>query len=239
MTVEEQTQSQKLFTSTAKAFKAAEAYLAQLDKVEKAFAALDIEEEKMAREHKDVLAAAGSAEASRLLGEAPDTDPETLNADLMRVRDQQDRMAAAKRGLQEKKRALFADLESQAEAANRALSKLTRGIEYDLNEELKQAVGQVVSIINRYYALYSGSHYISLYKRDIFEMQIPSLVNGQNLFKPPASYHVRTSEVLAAPWKKDEAAAHLYERINQMGLFNRKLQSMEKSFLDKGGLAAF
>ena len=238
MTAEEQMKAQKLFPSTEKVFKAAEAYIAQYDKVEKAFAALYIEQEKMAQEHKEVLAAAGNAEASRLLGETPAIDPKTLDADLMRVRDQQDRMAAAKRGLEEKKRALFVELESQAAEANQALSSLTRSIEYELNEELKQAVEQVVSVVNRYYALYSGSHYVSLYKRDIFEMQIPSLVNGQNLFRQPARYHVRTGEVLSAFWKEDEVAVKLHERINPMGHLNRKLQSMEKSFLDGGGLAS-
>ncbi len=242
MTADVQTQqkhdTQKLFSIAEKTLKAAEAYLDQHRKLDEAFVALEVEREKMEQEHKEILTVAGSAEASRLLGETPAISPKTLDASLMRVRDQQGRMVAAKQGLSEKKHAMFATLESQAEEVNVTLSGLARSIEHDLNEELKQAVAQINSIVNRYYALYSAARYGSLYKRQVFEMKIPSLVDGENLFREPARYHVRTNEVLASAWKDDEAAVKLHERVAPIGTINQRLQSMEKSFLDRGGLTA-
>lgn len=238
MTAQVQTQTHDVFAIAAKALQSAEAYMAQHDKIEKAFATLEAEQERMAQEHKDVLATAGNAEASRLLGETPAISPKKIDASLMRVRDQQDRMDAAKQGLSEKKRALFAELETQAESTNSALSELTRTIERELDEELQAAAEKINGIVNRYYALYSGSHYGSLYKRQVFEMKIPSLVDGRNLFCEPARYHPRSSEVVAAAWKEDKEAFALHERISPLGLLNRKLRSMEESFLDRGGLAS-
>lgn len=220
-------------SATAKAFKSADAYLTQHKKLEEAFAALDAEKEKMENEHKGVLAAAGNVEASRLLGEEMTGDAtQNLDGDLMKVRDQQDRLAAARNALEARKKALFGQLSAQASAANQALSNLTRAVEQELNEELIQAVNQVTAIVNRYYALYDGSHYGSLYKRDVFEMRIPSLTDGSNLFRQPVRHHVRTHEVLASAWKDDPEAVKLSEQIDVLGKTNQALQLMEKRMLD-------
>jgi hypothetical protein len=226
-------ETEKQLSTTTKALKSAETYLTQHKKLEEAFTALDAEKEKMEKEHTDVLASAGNVEASRLLGEELTGDTaQNLDGNLMKVRDQQDRLAAARSALEARKKALFGQLSAQSSAANRALSDLTRTIEQELNEELTQAVNQITAIVNRYYALYSGSHYGSLYKRDVFEMRIPSLTDGRNLFKEPARYHPRTDEVVASAWKDDPEAVKLCEQIDGLGRTNQVLQRMEKQMLD-------
>jgi hypothetical protein len=227
-------ETQKQLSISAKIFKAADAYLAQHRKLAEAFTILEAEKEKTEKEHKDFLATAGNLEASRLLGEVTGDDSRNLDSSLMKVRDQQDRLVAAKNALEARKKALFDQLETQAGAANQSLGDLAKMVERDLDEELVQIVQEVMAVVNRYYALYSGSRYISLYKREVFEMNIPSLINGENLFKAPVRHHVRTHEVLSSTWNNDPEAVRLHEQLQGLGQTNLILQRMEKDMLDAG-----
>lgn len=219
-------------SATVEVFKAADAYLAQQKKVEDAFIALKEEQDKIEKEHKALRASAGSIEASRLLGETEGIDTASLNDSLLQMRDQQDRLIAAWDALEERKKVLAEQLTVQAAATNRALSDLTNMIRAELNEEMTKAVKQLTAIVNRYYALYSGSHYGSLYHREVFEMEIPSLVDRKNLFQPPVRHHPRTHEVLGSAWRDDPDAVQLHDQLDALGRTNQLLQHMEKQMLD-------
>ena len=130
-------ETQKQYAATLKAFKAADTYLAQHRKLEEAFAALEVEREKVEKGHKAFLVTAGNLEANRLLGEMAEGDTKNLDAGLMQMRDQQDRLIAAKEALQERKKALFAQLEEQTHAAGRALTDIANALREELNDELK------------------------------------------------------------------------------------------------------
>ncbi|TAH37801.1 MAG: hypothetical protein EYC62_00805 [Alphaproteobacteria bacterium] len=226
-------ETQKQYAATLKIFKAADAYISQHRKVDEAFAALEVERQAMEKGHKEFLATAGHIEARRLLGETTEADSQQVSAGLLQVRDQQDRLAAARSALEERKKTLSAQIEAQAEAANGSLSDLSSAIAKEMDEELRRIVENLNSFAARCYAIYSGTHYDSWRNRDMFSLRINSLESGGNIFEDPT--HGKRLEEGAEPvpqWTLDPSAMKIYEQLRDLGQTNRTLQRMEREMLD-------
>ncbi|MGE0190134.1 MAG: hypothetical protein AB7Q04_12725 [Steroidobacteraceae bacterium] len=210
-------ETEKQFAATLKAFKPIEAYIAQKKKIAAAFEAL---EEKVARteaEHKSFLQKAGALEAKRLLGEANDADAQVLDTDLIAVRDQQDRLAAAHQALELQQEELDRQVKLLHEAAGQAIGDLRRMFEADLDQEMQQAASMLTSAVNRLYAFRTATG-TSLPSREIMHMKIPSLVDGTNLFQEPARFHPHDNRVIEAGWEKDKDAKALHDRLRALGI---------------------
>lgn len=210
-------ETQKQIAATLKAFKPIEAYIAQKKKIVAAFEAL---EEKVARtgaEHKSFLQKAGALEAKRLLGEASDADAQVLDTDLITVRDQQDRLSAARQALTLQQAELDRQVKPLYEAAGQAIGDLRRIIEADLDQEMRQAASMLTSIVNRLYAFRHATG-IGLPSREIMDMKIPSVVDGTNLFQEPARFHPRNDSVIEAAWEKDKDAKALHDSLQAFGV---------------------
>jgi hypothetical protein len=210
-------ETQKQIAATLKAFKPIETYIAQKKKISAAFEAL---EEKVARtgaEHKSFLQKAGALEAKRLLGEASDADAQVLDTDLIAVRDQQDRLSAARQALELQQAELDRQVKPLYEAAGQAIGDLRRVIEADLDQEMRQAASMLTSIVNRLYAFRHATG-IGLPSREIMDMKIPSVVDGTNLFQEPARFHPRNDSVVEAAWEKDADAKALHDSLQAFGI---------------------
>lgn len=210
-------ETQKQIAATLKAFKPIEAYIAQKKKIAAAFDAL---EEKVARtgaEHKSFLQKAGALEAKRLLGEASDADAQVLDTDLIAVRDQQDRLSAARQVLELQQAELDHRVKPLYEAAGQAIGDLRRVIETDLDQEMRQAASMLTSIVNRLYAFRHATG-IGLPSREIMDIKIPSVVDGSNLFQEPARFHPRNDSVIEAVWEKDKDAKALHDSLQAFGV---------------------
>ncbi len=210
-------ETQKQIAATIKAFKPIEAYIAQKKKIAAAFDAL---EEKVARtgaEHKSFLQKAGALEAKRLLGEASDADAQVLDTDLIAVRDQQDRLSAARQALELQQDELDRQVKPLYEAAGQAIDDLRRVIEADLDQEMQQAAATLTSIVNRLYAFRNATG-IGLPSREIMDMNIPSVIDGTNLFQEPARFHPRNDSVVEAAWEKDKDAKALHDSLQALGV---------------------
>lgn len=115
---------------------------------------------------------------------------------------------------------------------NRALGDLTTAIEKEMEEELKEIVQMLSSIVNRCYAIYACTRYDRWYNRDLFRLNIPSLVTGQNLFDDPSQHYRLEDGEQAQNWKTDPDAVNLFEQLQHLGQTHLTLQRMEKNYLD-------
>lgn len=226
-------ETQKQYAATLKAFKTADAYISQHRKVDEAFTALEVEREAMEKGHKEFLATAGHIEARRLLGETTDADTQQVSAGLLQVRDQQDRLAAARSALEERKKTLSAQIEAQAEAANKSLSDLSRALAKEMDEELRGIVDKLNGFAARCYAIYSGTHYDSWRDRELLGLRINSVETGQNIFEDPSrGKRVEEGGEPVSQWTLDPSAMKMYEQLRDLGQTNRALQRMERQMLD-------
>ncbi len=210
-------ETQKQLTTTVKAFKPIEAYIAQKKKIAAAFEALEEKVTRTGAEHKSFLQKAGELEAKRLLGEASDADAVVLDTDLITIRDQQDRLTAARQALELQQIELDGQVKPLYKAAGQAIGDLRRTIEADLDQELQQAATTITSIINRLYAFRTATG-IGLPRREIMDMKILSVVDGTNLFQEPARFHPHDNRVIEAGWEKDKDAKALYDRLQVFGI---------------------
>ena len=151
--------TEKQIAATIKAFKPIEAYLQQKKKLSDAFAALEAKVAKTEEDHKVFMQKAGAREAQRLLGEANDADASSLDAGMLEIRDQRDRLEAARQALSLQQNTLTAQSADLLNQASQALSTLAKVVEADLNEELRQAALQVSSIVNKLYAFSTATHF--------------------------------------------------------------------------------
>lgn len=209
-------ETQKQLAATVKAFKPIEAYIAQKKKIAAAFEAL---EEKIARtgaEHKSFLQKAGALEAKRLLGEASDADAQTLDTDLIAVRDQQDRLSAARQALELQRAELDRQVKPLYGAAGQAIGDLRRAIEAELDQEMRQAASMLTSAVNRLYAFHAATN-AGLPPRAIMDMKIPSPVDGTNLFQEPARFHPIDNRIIQSAWEDDMDAKALHDRLEAFG----------------------
>lgn len=227
------TETQKQYAVTLKAFKSANAYLAQHRKVDDAFTALEAEKETVEKGHKEFLAAAGHIEARRLLGEATEADTQQVSASLLQVRDQQDRLSAAKAALTERRKVLADQAEMQAQAALSSLTELSNALQKEIDAELTEAVDRLNSVAARCYAIYHSTGFDSWRDRDMIGLRINSLESGENLFRDPSrERRTETGGEPVAQWRLDPDAAKLHEQLVELGHTHKALQRMERQVLD-------
>lgn len=210
-------ETEKQFAVALKAFKPIEAYIAQQRKIDQAFAALEEKSAKTQADHKAFLQKAGTLEAKRLLGEVSDADAQVLDTDLIAVRDQQDRLSAARQALELQKAELDRQVKPLYDQAVRALSDLKRTLEAELDQEVRQAAATINSVINRLYAFCDATSIASL-KQDMLDVKIPSPIDGENLFQKPARYHPLHNTLVEAPWENDKDAKALHDRLQNFGI---------------------
>lgn len=225
-------ETQKQFNATVKAFKPIEAYIAQKKKIAAAFDALEEKVVKTGAEHKSFLQKAGTLEAKRLLGEASDADAQVLDTDLIAVRDQQDRLTAARQALELQQAALDRQVKPLYEAAGQAIGDLRRIIEADLDQEMRQAASMLASAINRLYAFYTATG-IGLPSRALMDIKIPSVVDGANLFHAPARFHPHDHRVIDEAWSKDIEAKSLHDSLQALGIAYNILRREERRVDDE------
>lgn len=210
-------ETQKQFTAVLKAFKPIEAYIAQKRKIAAAFEALEEKVTRTEAEHKSFLQKAGALEAKRLLGETSDADAQMLDTDLIAVRDQQDRLTAARQALELQQAELDLQIKPLCEAAGQAIGDLRRTFDAELDQEIQQAVLMLTSAVNRLYAFRIATG-TSLPSREIMDLKIPSVVDGTNLFHPPVRLHPHDNRVIEAGWEKDKDAKALHDRLQTFGV---------------------
>lgn len=213
---------------TIEAFKPLNAYLERMQKTNEAFLALETKVKKAEEDHKNALRAAGDLEAKRLLGETTSKESKALDVSLTEMRDQQDRLQAAASALDLQKKELESEVRKYSDAASNALAQMEQAILTELNEELTQAARQITSVVNRLFAFYEGARLHRRYGRNVFEMNIPSLLNDENLFKQPIRLHPRDGDIVQASWCNDPAAVQIKDDMTPLGNTYRQLQRLER-----------
>lgn len=224
-------ETEKQFTTALKAFKPIEAYIAQQRKIDQAFAALEEKSTRTHADHKAFLQKAGTLEAKRLLGEVSDTDAQVLDTDLIAVRDQQDRLSAARQALELQKAELDRQARPLYDQAAQTLSNLKRTLEVELDQEVRQAAAMINSAVNRLYAFCHATGMDNL-KQGVTDIKIPSLVDGENLFQKPTRYHPIRNTLVEAPWENDKDAKALYDRLQNFGIAYNILRRDERRIDD-------
>lgn len=221
-------ETEKLMIATLKACKPVEAYLEKRRKVGDAFEALEVKIQKAEEDQKTFLRNAGAIEAKRLLGEATEEEEQDLDAAMTHARDRKDRLEAARDALTLQQRTLNEQLDGHQETFGLALSKLQQAVLQELNEELKQAVRQVGLAIYKLYA-FNAACGVGGYRKEIYEMFIPSMTGRENLFEWPVRFHPRTNEITKEQWKDAPEAVKIHERLNIIGQCRRQMDSIERN----------
>ena len=222
----------KQLAATEKAFKPVEAYQQQQEKMAKAFEALDAKIAKTEQEHKAFLQKAGSVEAKRLLGETSDAEAETLDMSLISIRDQQDRLAAARQSLTLQKDELDQQIKALHEQAIGTLSELKNTLIAELDQDMRQAAALITSAVNRMYA-FSQATGIGSVGDKLLGIVIPSLSDGANLFQQPVFHHPIHQAVIRSWWDSDREAMALHDRLRDFGIAYRVISRDERHFDEK------
>jgi len=220
-------ETEKQMAATLKAFKPIEAYLQQQKKLTAAFDALDEKVARTEQDHKTFLQKAGALEAKRLLGEVSDAEAETLDTGLTQIRDQQDRLTAARQALALQKAELDKQIRPLYDQAAHSLTQLKRAIEVELEQEMQQAVVKITAAVNSLYALYSATG-MGMPSRDIMGIKIPSLLDGTNLFQEPVVFHPLNNDVVRSYWDSDADAKALHEKLRDFGVAYSALRRDER-----------
>ena len=220
-------ETEQMLEETTKLFKPINTYLENQRKVSEALTTLDDKILKSEDTHKDYIQTMGMIEAKRLLGQATDKEEKSLNVSLTDIRDEKDRLQSAKVTLEKQSEIMQQQAPEQSDTAGQILTPLARSIESELEEELREAAARITSVVNRLHALYEGMDF-SKSKTDIFKMQIPSIINGENLFQPPTRYHSSLGEEYTQPWKSDAEALKLYQRLHVLGLSYKQIKRLER-----------
>lgn len=202
-------------------------YLENYKKVSDALIALDDKVMKAEDKYNEHILNAGMIEAKRMLGQLSAKEEKLLNVSLSDMREEKDRLQYAKQALEAQSYAMQKDARAQSDYAANIVSQFMYALEKELEEELQEAASKIISIIHRLHALYEGLN-IKTTKREIFNMKIYSIANGQNLFTPPTRYHSSLGEEYTQPWKSDPAALNIHKRLREYGISYRNLQRLEK-----------
>jgi len=221
--------TQKQLAATQKAFKPILTYLEQQQKLAAAFKALTDKKAAFETERQAIIRQAGTLEAQSLLGDSTPEGEQAVAVNLSSLRERQERLQAAEEALQQQRSELEQQLPAQLESMTALLFELSEAYRTELEDELQQTVAQMNSIIFRLYALHDGIGVVHGYVRSIFEMSIPSLLDGSNnLFRRPIDTHVLRNHVVAEAWKTDNAAVNLSEQLKLFKDSKYKLQQLER-----------
>jgi hypothetical protein len=219
------TESQKQQAETRKIFKDASVYLQQAQRLKEAFEMLDEKRELAKAYHEAALAEAGKAEAKRLLGETVEGEAEPI-INLTQFRDGREKFSAAENDLCLQQTALEDQIFNQATLASSSLQKLAGRLSEELNEELEEAAARLTSVANRLYALSSSTRLSHLFKHDLYDVKIPSLLQDRNLYIPPVRHNPVDGYQFSAAWREDAEAVKLYELMQPFSTTYRTLQQM-------------
>ncbi len=220
-------ETEQKLEETTELFKSIDTYLENQRKVSEALATLDDKMLQSEGKHKDYIQTMGVIEAKRLLGQATNKEEKSLNVSLTDIRDEKDRLQSAKVTLEKQSEIMQQEASEQSENAAYILTPLARAIESELEEELREAAARITSVVNRLHALYEGMDFDTS-GRQIYKMDIPSIMNGENLFKPPTLYHASLGEEYTKPWKSDAEALSLYQRVQGFGMSYKKIKRLER-----------
>lgn len=220
-------ETEQMLEETTKLFKPINTYLENQRKVSEALTTLDDKMLKSEDKHKDYIQTMGMIEAKRLLGQATDKEEKSLNVSLTDIRDEKDRLQSAKVTLEKQSEIMQQQAREQSDTAGQILTPLARSIESELEEELREAAARITSVVSRLHALYEGMDF-SKSRTDIFKMQIPSIISGENLFQPPTRYHASLGEEYTQPWKSNAEALKLYQRLQDFGMSSKQIKRLER-----------
>ena len=223
------TTTQKQLAATQKAFKPILTYLEQQQKLAAALTALADKKAAFETERQAIIRQAGTIEAQSLLGDSTPEGEQAVVLNLSALRERQERLQAAEEALHQQRAELEQQLPAQLESMTALLYELSETYRTELEDEWRQTVAQMNSIMFRLYAVQSTIGTVTGYTRSLFEMEIPSLLDAStNLFRRPIDTHALRNDVVAEAWKADNTAVRLAEQLKLFGDSKYRLEQLER-----------
>jgi hypothetical protein len=223
------TTTQKQLAATQKAFKPILTYLEQQQKLAAALKALADKKTTFETERQTIIRQAGTIEAQSLLGDSTPEGEQTVAVNLSALRERQKRLQAAEEALHQQRAELEQQLPAQLESLTALLYELSETYRTELEDEWRQTVAHLNTIMFRLYAVQTTIGTATGYTRSLFEIQIPSLLDtSANLFRRPIDTHALRNDIVAEEWKADSAAVHLAEQLKLFGDSKYKLEQLER-----------
>lgn len=223
------TTTQKQLAATQKAFKPILTYLEQQQKLASALKALADKKAAFETERQAIIRQAGTLEAQSLLGDSTPEGEQAVAVNLSALRERQERLQAAEEALHQQRAELEQQLPTQLESMTALLYELSETYRTELEDEWRQTVAQMNSIMFRLYAVQSTIGTVTGYTRSLFEMEIPSLLDAStNLFRRPIDTHALRNDVVAEAWKADNTAVRLAEQLKLFGDSKYRLEQLER-----------
>ncbi|MFN5588274.1 MAG: hypothetical protein ACK48P_00395 [Holosporales bacterium] len=223
------TTTQKQLAATQKAFKPILTYLEQQQKLAAALKALADKKTTFETERQTIIRQAGTIEAQSLLGDSTPEGEQTVAVNLSALRERQERLQAAEEALHQQRAELEQQLPAQLESLTALLYELSETYRTELEDEWRQTVAHLNTIMFRLYAVQTTIGTATGYTRSLFEIQIPSLLDtSANLFRRPIDTHALRNDIVAKEWKADSAAVHLAEQLKLFGDSKYKLEQLER-----------
>lgn len=208
--------------------------LAQRDKLNMAEKTL---EEKISKADDDLkvsLKKAGVIEAQRLLRN--DIDAQDFDTKIIAIRDQQVRLRAARQELKAQKEALNEKITALHAETKDSLHAVLNTVKSELDVEMQQAADIAISVVNRLYAFAAATR-IMHPSEDMLDVNIPSLLHGENLFQKPARYSSVERNMVDEIWKQDQMAVNLRDLLLPLGRAYDTICSAQRRVEDERAFA--
>ena len=223
------TTTQKQLAATQKAFKPILTYLEQHHKLAAALKALADKKAAFDTERQTIIRQAGTIEAQSLLGDSTPEGEKAVAVNLSALRERHERLQAAEEALHQQRAELEQQLPAQLESMTALLYELSETYRTELEDEWRQTVAHLNTIMFRLYAVQTTIGTATGYTRSLFEIQIPSLLDtSANLFRRPIDTHALRNDIVAEEWKADSAAVHLAEQLKLFGDSKYTLEQLER-----------
>ncbi len=223
------TTTQKQLAATQKAFKPILTYLEQHHKLAAALKALADKKAAFDTERQTIIRQAGTIEAQSLLGDSTPEGEKAVAVNLSALRERHERLQAAEEALHQQRAELEQQLPAQLESMTALLYELSETYRTELEDEWRQTVAHLNTIMFRLYAVQTTIGTATGYTRSLFEIQIPSLLDtSANLFRRPIDTHALRNDIVAEEWKADTAAMQLAEQLKLFGDSKYKLEQLER-----------
>jgi hypothetical protein len=208
--------------------------LSQREKIRMAEKTLEEKISKADDDLKDSLKKAGVIEAQRLLRN--DIDAQDFDTKIIAIRDQQVRLRAARQELKAQKAALDEQVTAMHAETKGSLHAVLNAVKNELDVEMRQAADIVISVVNRLYAFAAATKVIHP-SEDMLEVNIPSLLHGENLFQKPARYSSVERNMVDEIWKQDQMAVSLRDLLLPLGRAYDAISAAQRSVEDERAFA--
>ena len=223
------TTTQKQLAATQKAFNPILTYLEQQHKLAAALKVLADKKTTFEIERQTIIRQAGTIEAQSLLGDSTPEEEKAVAVNLSALRERHERLQAAEEALHQQRAELEQQLPAQLESMTALLYELSETYRTELEDEWRQTVAHLNTIMFRLYAVQTTIGTATGYTRSLFEIQIPSLLDtSANLFRRPIDTHALRNDIVAEEWKADSAAMQLAEQLKLFGDSKYTLEQLER-----------